>query len=96
MDELAIKIKIGDRDYPMRIKAEEEEIIRAAGRMVNEQMKAYKDSFGINDKQDLLAMVAFDCLIEKIRSDEETNKKQLALTERIEGITKKIISSLAS
>lgn len=96
MDGLAIKIKIGDRDYPMRIKAEEEEIIRAAGRMVNEQMKAYKDSFGINDKQDLLAMVAFDCLIEKIRSDEETNKKQLALTERIEGITKKIISSLAS
>lgn len=96
MDELAIKIKIGDRDYPMRINAEEEEIIRAAGRMVNEQMKAYKESFGINDKQDLLAMVAFDCLIEKIRSDEDTNKKQLALTERIEGITKKIISSLSS
>ncbi len=81
MGELSIKIKIADREYPMKVLASEEEYIRRAGRLVNEQYKAYKDRFKIDDKQDLLAMVAFDCLIDKIRSE----NKQSATNEVISG-----------
>jgi cell division protein ZapA len=69
MGELSIKVKIGDREYPMRIDAAEEEKLRLAGRILNEKMKNYRDQFGINDKQDLLAMVAFECLSEKLNND---------------------------
>src|ERR1700751_3532799 len=69
MGELSIKIKIGDREYPMRVDSAEEERLRIAGRTVNEKMKNYRDQFGIDDKQDLLAMVAFDCLVEKMRNE---------------------------
>ena len=69
MGELSIKIKIGEREYPMRVDSAEEERIRLASRMVNEKMKSYREKFGIDDKQDLLAMVAFDCLNEKLRSE---------------------------
>ncbi|MGK7396246.1 MAG: cell division protein ZapA [Candidatus Cyclobacteriaceae bacterium M3_2C_046] len=69
-EELSIKIKIADREYPMKVSAEEEGKIRLAGRMVNDKLKIYKDQFGIDDKQDLLAMVAFDCLAEKLQSDQ--------------------------
>jgi cell division protein ZapA len=69
MGELSIKIKIADREYPMKVDAEDEEQIRLAGKKINEKIKMYRDQFGIDDKQDLLAMVAFDSLYEKIQSE---------------------------
>ena len=72
MAELSIKIKIGNREYPMRVKAEDEERIRKAGKLLNEKVKNYQSQFGIDDSQDLLAMVAFDCLVEKLRREESS------------------------
>jgi cell division protein ZapA len=70
MAELSIKIRIGNREYPMKVKAEDEESIRRAGKLLNEKIKTYQTQFGIDDTQDLVAMVAFDCLVEKIKSEE--------------------------
>lgn len=70
MEELSIKIKIADREYPMKVKRMEEERVRLAGKLINEKLKFYREQFGIDDKQDLLAMVAFDCLIDKMASEE--------------------------
>ena len=38
MEELSIKIKIGDREYPMKVDAEDEERIRLAGKKINEKI----------------------------------------------------------
>lgn len=70
MTELSIKLRIGSREYPMRVKAEDEERIRRAGKILNEKMKTYREKFGIEDQQDLLAMVAFDCQVEKMKNEE--------------------------
>ncbi len=72
MNELSIKIKIGNRDYPMRVQADDEERIRKAGKLLNEKIKNYHNQFGINDTQDLVAMVAFDCLVEKLKKEESS------------------------
>ncbi|GAB4244048.1 MAG: hypothetical protein Tsb0034_22130 [Ekhidna sp.] len=72
MAELSIKIRIGNREYPMRVKAEDEERIRRAGKMLNEKIKNYQSQFGIDDTQDLVAMVAFDCLVEKLKREESS------------------------
>ncbi len=72
MAELSIKIRIGNREYPMKVKAEDEERIRKAGKLLNEKIKNYQNQFGIDDTQDLVAMVAFDCLVEKLKRDESS------------------------
>lgn len=69
MEELSIKIKIADREYPMKVDADDEESIRLAGKKINEKIQLYRDQFGIDDKQDLLAMVAFDSLYEKLQAE---------------------------
>lgn len=71
MADISIKLKIADREYPMRVNASEEEVIRRAGKVLNERIKAYQDKYRIDDKQDLLAMVAFDCWMEKNRQETE-------------------------
>lgn len=70
METLAIKLKIGDREYPMRVKIEDESKIRSAGKLINEKLRKYKDEFGLDDTQDLLAMVAFDCMVESLETSE--------------------------
>lgn len=83
MRELSIKIKIGDREYPMKVSAEEEARIRYAGRIVNEKLKAYREKFNIDDKQDLLAMVSFDLAVEKLQKDELDNINSNGVLEKV-------------
>ena len=70
MDELSIKLKIADREYPLKVKRADEERVRMASKLINDKLKSYKEQFGIDDKQDLLAMVAFDCLVDKMAVEE--------------------------
>lgn len=90
MAELSIRIKIGDREYPMRIDASEEEVLRYAGKLVNEKMKAYNHQFGIDDKQDLLAMVAFDTLAENLKYKGENSSFESDIADKIEELDSKI------
>lgn len=71
MDELSLRLKIADRDYPMKVKTVEEKNVRAAAKLVNEKLKTFKTQFGIDDKQDLLAMVAFDSMIKILAGNED-------------------------
>jgi cell division protein ZapA len=80
MNELSIKIKIGNREYPMKVKAEDEAVLRQAGKKINEKIKFYQDQFGIDDYQDLLAMTTIDTFVEKLHSVEfRQNTDEVAL-----------------
>lgn len=83
MDELSIRIKIADREYPMKVKAEDEARVRSAGKQINERIRSYRERFGIDDKQDLLAMVAFDCLVDKMEADEKQYDTDESVLEKV-------------
>ncbi|HHL52173.1 MAG TPA: cell division protein ZapA [Flammeovirgaceae bacterium] len=74
MDKLSIKIKIADREYPMKVDPRDEENIRKAGKIINERLRSYRERFGIDDKQDLLAMVAFDSTVDKLKIEGQTHE----------------------
>jgi len=74
MDKLSIKIKISDREYPMKVDPLDEENIRKAGKIINERLRSYREKFGIDDKQDLLAMVAFDSTVERLKLEGKSHQ----------------------
>ena len=84
MDELSIKIKIADREYPMKVKPEDEERVRNAGKSINERIRSYRERFGIDDKQDLLAMVAFDCMAEHMKTEKNNSQQKNTLSKIIQ------------
>lgn len=90
MDTLSIKLKIADRDYPLKVAYEEEEHIRKTARILNEKIKEYRESFGIEDKQDLLAMVAFEILVDKLNLDAERDELLGGLNKQIQNLESKI------
>ena len=71
MADLSIKLKIADREYPMKVQADDEARIRKAAKLLNERIKFYRDKFGLEDNQDLLAMVAFDAIVDRMKREEE-------------------------
>ena len=83
MDELSIKLKIADREYPMKVKLSDEERVRAAGKLINERIKSYREKFGLDDKQDLLAMVAFDCVVDKMAEEENLQVIDKTIVEKV-------------
>ena len=94
MEELSIKIKIGDREYPMKVKRADEERIRIAGKLINEKLRSYREQFGIEDKQDLLAMVAFDCLIDKMAVEDTHQNVDQSVFEKINHLNNLISQSI--
>ncbi|HNW98188.1 MAG TPA: cell division protein ZapA [Bacteroidales bacterium] len=57
MSNLTVTVTIAERPYRLKIKAEEEEAVRKAVKLINEKIKTYADTYAYKDKQDLLAMV---------------------------------------
>lgn len=83
METLSIKIKISDREYPLKIEASEEEGIRKTAKLINEKLKAFKDQFGIEDKQDLLAMVLFETMVDVEKYENSLGNIESFLDEQI-------------
>lgn len=68
----------------MRVKEEEEERIRAVGKILNERLRFFKDQFGIQDKQDLLAMVAFETMAEKMKQEDEQSSQVSQIDQQLD------------
>jgi cell division protein ZapA len=94
MEELSIKIKIADREYPMKVKRVDEERVRMAGKLINEKIKSYREQFGVDDKQDLLAMVAFDCLIDKMATEETHQVIDQTVFEKVDRLNQLVSQSI--
>lgn len=56
-DLIPINIVIGDRSYRIKIKPQDEEHVRKALKIINEQIVEYKTNFSGKDMQDYIAMV---------------------------------------
>ena len=58
----------------MKVKPKEEQRVRHASKQINEKLRAYREQLGIDDKEDLLAMVAFDCLVSLMKNEEKSTE----------------------
>lgn len=72
MNELQqIRIKIAEKEFALKIKPSEEALLRKAAKRLNEHIKVMQKKTGIWDTQDLLAMVAFDRVVQNLKYEQE-------------------------
>lgn len=91
---LSIKIKIADREYPMQIEQGMESKLRTAGKKLNDKIKTYSKQLGVQDRQDLLAMAAFDCIVEWLTLEENTQKSNGLLLNKVSNLDDLVSSAL--
>ncbi len=87
-DEIPIKIKILDKEYPSRIPAAEEETYRQAGKELNERLRQMRETYGSRtDKQDLLSLVAFVMAVENLKLKDEKSTLDEVLIRKMSRLT---------
>ncbi len=86
-NETQVKVKIADREYSLKTPIDEQERIYNASRIVNEKIKTFREKFGINNEQDLLAMVVFECVVLQIVEDEKQKQLEKVVSERISSVS---------
>ena len=74
--EISIKVNIGDRVYPLKINALEEEYVRKAVKLLNEKMTFFNNNFSVKDKIDGLAMAALEYSVDALKKDIENQRPQ--------------------
>ena len=70
----------------MKVTAGDEVRVREASRQLGTQLEAYK-KLGIIEKQDLLAMVAFDAIFSKLSANEHDTQLITVVCAEIEALT---------
>lgn len=57
-DLVPLKVQIADRQYPLKVSAQETDDLKKAEQAINEKLKEFQDVYAGKDKQDYLAMCA--------------------------------------
>jgi len=78
----------------MKVKPEDEEKVRNAGKLISEKLRSYREQFGIDDKQDLLAMVAFDSVVDKLEMEKQEKEMDDSVVQKINQLNHLVSQSL--
>jgi cell division protein ZapA len=70
-EEISIKVNIADVVYPLKISLSDEENVRKAAKLINEKIRIYREDYQIQDKGNLLSMVALQFACELLQYKEK-------------------------
>lgn len=76
MDELSIKVKIAGRTYPLTIPRNDEEKVRRAARLIDDQYHFFREQYAVKDRADLLAMVALQIATANLNAESKADESQ--------------------
>jgi hypothetical protein len=83
-DTFSINLTIADKRYPLRIRRSEEELVRAAAKLVNDWITQYRNRFKVDEAglefRDLLAMAACQIAIRALKAETSEDGKVYAKT----------------
>ncbi|HPY83099.1 MAG TPA: cell division protein ZapA [Bacteroidales bacterium] len=83
-EKLAIKLKVLERTYPLRIEWNEEEKLREAAKRINDLVLRFKEHYADKDNQDLLTMACLQFASKVL--DLEKEQKQNNVEKHIDAL----------
>ena len=82
MEELPIRVKIADKTYNFYVEPESEAVLREAAKQIQDELKQCRES-GFHDTKEALALIAFNCLVEKLRAEKQKQRLQQMVFDKI-------------
>jgi hypothetical protein len=77
---LAVNLLVGDRTYRIRLKPEDEEVVRKTAKRLNEQLAQFKAQYAGKDMQDYMAMVLLSYVTDTQQKPSVQDEKELTLS----------------
>ena len=90
-----INLLIAGRSYPLKIKPEEEEIVRRAAKRVNEKVQEFQEQYAAKDKQDYLAMCALMSVVEVLAGKEKVTISDTGFFDKLREIEEMLTDTVS-
>ncbi|WP_448520480.1 cell division protein ZapA [Rhodoflexus sp.] len=68
----SVKVMIANREYSLKVAPEDAPLLEEAAALLRQRIQDKQERMRLYDKQDLLAMVAFDKVVEELTLREST------------------------
>src|ERR1043165_2264768 len=95
MDELvSISVTVGERQYPLKIRAQDEELVRQAEHLINEKFNEFQLRFTGQEKIDYLAMSALMNFVDLLKNKNADGEQDDLLFQKISEAEKMIVDAL--
>ncbi|GAB3693768.1 hypothetical protein GCM10027592_13940 [Spirosoma flavus] len=95
MEELPIRVQIADRSYNLFVEPEAEAVVRQAAKLIQDDLKKYRE-MGFKETQEALAMIAFDCLVNKLRGEKQMQRLQQMVFDKITQLDEAITPAIST
>ncbi len=93
MDKLSIRLKIVDREYVLKTPPDEEFFLREAGKLIQERIRHHREA-GVRDTQDVMALVALECVVARLKGDDNAQRFLNMVDDRATQLDKVISPSI--
>ena len=95
MEELiSISITVGDRRYPLKVRAADEELVRQAEHLINEKFNEFQLRFTGQEKIDYIAMSAVMNLVDLLKNQNQDGEQGELLHQKISEAERMVIEAL--
>ena len=95
MEELvSISVTVGERQYPLKIRAQDEELVRHAEHLINEKFNEFQLRFTGQEKIDYLAMSALMNFVDILKNKNADGEQAELLFQKISEAEKMIVAAL--
>lgn len=92
-DRLSIRIKVADRELRLKSQPEEEYFVRQAAAIISERIDHYR-AMGVYDTQEILSMIALDSLVARLKGDDQVQRMQRMVFDKITQLDQSISLNL--
>lgn len=94
MSKKSIKIKIGEKVYPLTVSEDEEKTVEQSAQRIAENIKKLKSQYKINDSLDLLAMTCLE-FASKLQSNTKEETEVQDNTKELDSILNKLNQAIS-
>ncbi len=88
MSSVSIKVNIANRDYPMKISGDDQDLVQKAAKLIEQKIKEFEKAYAVKDKQDVLAMCALQFVVEKLKLEAKPAVEDESVAEKLEELEK--------
>lgn len=82
MSDVSVKVEIASGVYPLKVRQEDEPVVKQAVELINQKITEFEKSYGIKDKKDVLAMVTLQ-LITELQKQQNSMKQELSTLKEV-------------
>jgi cell division protein ZapA len=83
-----INVIIADRPYPLKVRPDEEELVRSVARQINEKVRELQNLYSAKDKQDFLAMSALMNAVEIANLKKQIQDSESIILQQVTAIAR--------